>query len=170
MTLQHIRKPHRHPTGPEPLVTHVLDQPYDRQNVFAAILAGSAPAHRIFENDTVLAFLDIAPQGPGHTLVIPKSGVTNLFDITPDDLGSLLQAIQQVGRMLVAALAADGLEIQQLNGAAAGQTVFHLHFHLIPRFDGVPIIPHAEAKVADQADLAAMAARILKGADLARDT
>jgi histidine triad (HIT) family protein len=151
-------------------VTHVLDQPYDSQNVFAAILAGNAPAHRIFENDTVLAFLDIAPQGPGHTLVIPKSGATNLFDISPDDLGSLLQAAQQVGRMLVAALGADGLEIQQLNGTAAGQTVFHLHFHLIPRFVGVPITPHAEADVVDQAELAAMAERIVNDADLARDT
>lgn len=112
-------------------MTNVLDHPYDNQNVFAAIIAGSAPAHRIFENDTVLAFLDIAPQGPGHTLVIPKSGVTNLFDIAPDDLGSLLEAVQQVGKQLVAALGADGLEVQQLNGAAAGQTVFHLHFHLI---------------------------------------
>lgn len=144
-------------------MTNVLDHPYDNQNVFVAIIAGSAPAHRIFENDTVLAFLDIAPQGPGHTLVIPKSGVTNLFDIAPDDLGSLLRAVQQVGKQLVGALGADGLEIQQLNGAAAGQTVFHLHFHLIPRFAGVPIIPHAEAKVADQAELAAMAERILKG-------
>jgi len=150
-------------------VTHVLDHHYDSHNVFAAILAGSAPAHRIFENDTVLAFLDIAPQGPGHALVIPKSGVANLFDITPDDLGSLLQAVQQVGRQLVAALGADGLEVQQLNGAAAGQTVFHLHFHLIPRFAGIPIIPHAEAEVADQAELAAMAARILRGADLSRE-
>ena len=124
-------------------------------------LLGGAPAHRIFENDTVLAFLDIAPQGPGHTLVIPKSGATNLFNIASDDLCSLLKAVQQVGKQLVAALGADGLEIQQLNGAAAGQTVFHLHFHLIPRFAGVPIIPHAEAVVADQTELAAMAARIL---------
>lgn len=150
-------------------MTHVLDQPHDSHNVFAAILAGSAPAHRIFENGTALAFLDIAPQGPGHTLVIPKSGATNLFDISPDDLSSLLQAVQQVSRMLVAALGADGLEIQQLNGAATGQTVFHLHFHLIPRFAGVPIIPRAEVKLADQTELAAMAARIVKGANLGRD-
>lgn len=142
-------------------VIHVLDQTYDSRNVFAAILAGEAPAHRIYEDEAALAFLDIAPQGPGHTLVIPKAGATNLFEIAARDLGALAQTVQRVGRMLVSALNADGLEIQQLNGAAAGQTVFHLHFHLIPRFTGVPIIPHADARLVEQVELANMAARIL---------
>jgi histidine triad (HIT) family protein len=110
-----------------------------------------------------MAFLDIAPQGVGHTLVIPREKFTNLFDINPDDLGLLIKTVQIVGRMLVTSLRADGLEVQQFNGSAAGQTVFHLHFHLIPRFAGVPIIPHSEARVVGQAELAETAARILAG-------
>lgn len=141
----------------------VLQPTYPTKNIFADILSGNAPAHIIYEDESTLAFLDIAPQGPGHTLVIPKQRATNLFDINSTDLGLLTMAVQAVARILVTSLQADAMEIQQLNGFAAGQTVFHLHFHLIPRFFGVPITPHSEARVVQQAELAAMAARIRAG-------
>ena len=141
-------------------MSQILQQTYNRQNIFADILTGRAPAHRIYEDETTFAFLDIAPQSPGHTLVIPKTNSTNIFDIRLIDLGALASTVQVVGRNLVASLCADGLEIQQLNGTAAGQTVFHLHFHLIPRFAGVPIIPHSEARIIEHAELSQMAARI----------
>jgi histidine triad (HIT) family protein len=144
-------------------LTQILQPTYLSDNVFAGILEGRTPAHRIYEDRAALAFLDIAPQGPGHTLVIPKEDAANLFDINSDSLGLLMEAVQIVGRMLVTSLHADGLEVQQLNGPAAGQTVFHLHFHLIPRFTGAPIIPHSEARIVGQAELAEMAARILAG-------
>lgn len=144
-------------------MSEILQSTYLSDNVFAAILRGRAPAHRIYEDRAALAFLDIAPQGPGHTLVIPKEDAANLFALNPVRLSQLMSAVQTVGRMLETSLRADGLEVQQLNGSAAGQTVFHLHFHLIPRFDGVPIIPHSEARVVAQAELAEMVERILAG-------
>lgn len=136
---------------------------YDDNNIFNQILKGTAPCHRIYEDEISLSFLDIAPQGPGHTLVIPKSlKIVGLLDFPPHKLSPFINSVQHVGKGLVSALNADGLEVQQLNGPAAGQTVFHLHFHLIPRFNGVPILTHTQAKRASHEELDQIARRIRK--------
>src|ERR671912_981089 len=114
---------------------------YDRDNVFAKILRGELPCHKIYETDRILAFMDVMPRGDGHVLVIPKAKARNLFDIRPDDLAELAKAVQVVGRAAKAALSADGLTIQQFNESAGGQVVFHIHFHVIPRFEGIALRP-----------------------------
>jgi histidine triad (HIT) family protein len=129
---------------------------YDQNNVFAKILRGELPAHKVFEDDKVFALLDIMPRAPCHTLVIPKSSVRTILDIAPDDLAYLIKATQTIARAAVKAFAADGLTIQQFNEPAGGQVVFHLHFHVIPRRAGVALKPPASVKedpavLADQA-------------------
>lgn len=115
---------------------------YDPQNIFARILRGEIPAHRVYENDEVVAFMDVMPQGPGHTLVLPRTPSRNLLDADPSVLGALMRAVQRVARGAMSAFKADGVTVIQFNEAAAGQSVFHLHFHVIPRFDGVALKPH----------------------------
>lgn len=115
---------------------------YDDSNVFAKILRGELPAHKVYETEAVLAFMDIMPRGDGHVLVISKAKARNIFDVAPDDLAELAKAVQIVGRAARDALSADGLTIQQFNESAGGQVVFHIHFHVIPRFEGVPLKPH----------------------------
>ena len=115
---------------------------YDDNNVFAKILRGELPCQKVYETDRVLAFMDIMPRGDGHALVIPKAKARNILDVAPDDLAEIAKAAQIVGRAAKEALSADGLTIQQFNESAGGQVVFHLHVHVIPRFDGVPIRPH----------------------------
>lgn len=117
--------------------------PYDPQNIFAKILKGEIPSHRVYESDDVVAFMDVMPQGRGHTLVIPKRGSRNLLDADPGVLGPLMTAVQKVAAAVKAAFKADGVTIMQFNEPASGQTVFHLHFHVIPRFDGVALKPHS---------------------------
>src|SRR5271154_4366953 len=119
---------------------------YDPNNVFAKILRGELPAHKVFEDDKVFAFLDIMPRTPGHTLVIPKSTVRTILDIAPDDLSYLIKAPQTIARAAVKVFAADGLTIQQFNEPAGGQVVFHLHVHVIPRKAGVALKPPASVK------------------------
>ncbi len=115
---------------------------YDDSNVFAKILRGELPCQKVYETDHVLAFMDIMPRGDGHVLVIPKAGARNILDVKPDDLAELIKAVQIVARAAKDAFSADGLTIQQFNESAGGQVVFHLHVHVIPRFDGVPLRPH----------------------------
>jgi histidine triad (HIT) family protein len=115
---------------------------YDDNNVFAKILRGELPCHKVYETERVLAFMDVMPRGDGHVLVIPKAKARNLLDIAPDDLAELAKAVQIVGRATKSALSADGLTIQQFNESAGGQVVFHIHFHVIPRFEGVALKPH----------------------------
>jgi histidine triad (HIT) family protein len=115
---------------------------YDDNNVFAKILRGELPCQKVYETDRVLAFMDIMPRGDGHALVVPKAKARNILDVEPDDLAELMKAVQVVGRAVKAAFSADGLTIQQFNESAGGQVVFHLHVHVIPRFDGVPLRPH----------------------------
>ena len=115
---------------------------YDDNNVFAKILRGELPCHKVYETDRILAFMDVMPRGDGHVLVIPKSKARNLLDVSPDVLAELVQAVQVVGKAAKSALSADGLTIQQFNERAGGQVVFHIHFHVLPRFDGVPMKPH----------------------------
>jgi histidine triad (HIT) family protein len=119
---------------------------YDSNNIFAKILRGELPAHKVYENDAVFAFLDIMPRAPGHTLVIPKAPARTFLDIDPDDLAHLIKATQTVARAAVKVFAADGLTIQQFNEPAGGQVVFHLHVHVIPRRNGEPLKPPASFK------------------------
>ena len=132
---------------------------YDNNNIFAKILRGEIPCHKIYENDHVLAFMDVMPQADGHALVIPKSPSRNLLDADPASLGALLAAVQKVAVAVKQAFAADGVLVSQYNEAAAGQTVFHLHFHVLPRKDGEPLRPHS-GKMADHAVRARHAAAI----------
>ena len=116
---------------------------YEPQNIFAKILKGEIPSQRVYEDEHCVAFMDVMPQGPGHTLVIPKSGSRNLLDASPEVLQSLILTVQKVARAVQAGFDADGITIMQFNEPAAGQTVFHLHFHVIPRFDGVALRAHS---------------------------
>jgi histidine triad (HIT) family protein len=138
---------------------------YDANNIFAKILRGELPAHKVYEDGKAFSFLDIMPRAPGHTLVIPKAPVRTFLDIEPDDLGHLIRVTQRVARAAVKVFAADGLTIQQFNEPAGGQVVFHLHVHVIPRQDGVPLKPPATFKE-DPAVLSDQALRLaaaLKG-------
>ena len=134
-----------------------LDGTYDEANIFAKILRGEAPSVRVFEDDHVFAFMDVFPQSRGHTLVIPKhSRARNLLEEEPQVLKELILGVQRVARAVRAALNPDGLVVTQFNGAPAGQTVYHLHFHIIPRWDGVALGRHAEG-MADMDELKGLA-------------
>jgi len=137
-----------------------LDGTYDAGNIFAKILRGEMPSARVFEDDHVLAFMDVFPQSKGHTLVIPKhSTARNFLEEEPQIIGPLMLGVQRVARAVRAALQPDGLVITQFNGAASGQTVYHLHFHIIPRWEGVALGRHGEG-MADAEELKALAAQI----------
>ncbi|MGE7156292.1 HIT family protein [Methylorubrum rhodesianum] len=133
--------------------------PYDPDNIFGKILRGEIPCHKVYEDEHSLAFMDVMPQGEGHTLVIPKAPSRGLLDAEPRTLAALIGTVQRVGRAVKAAFDADGLTLFQYNEPAGGQTVFHLHFHLVPRHDGVPLKRH-EGGMADNTVLAEHAARI----------
>ena len=129
---------------------------YDPNNIFGKILRGELPAYKVYEDDKAIAFLDIMPQAPGHALVVPKSPARTILDIAPDDLAHAIKVAQKVAKAAVPVFAADGVTIVQFNEPASGQTVFHLHIHVIPRKDGVPLRPHGSYKeepsvLADQA-------------------
>ena len=138
---------------------------YDPNNIFAKILRGALPAHKVYEDDKALSFLDIMPRAPGHTLVIPKAPARTFLDIEPDDLAHLIKVSQRIARAAVKVFDADGLTIQQFNEPAGGQVVFHLHVHILPRKQGVPLKPPASFKE-DPAVLSDQALRLssaLKG-------
>ncbi len=116
---------------------------YRSDNVFAKILRGELPAHRVYEDEHTLAFMDIMPQVEGHTLVIPKYRAVDLLDLPTEDLSKTIQVTQRVARAVKHAFSADGIMLAQLSGAAAGQTVFHVHFHILPRADGIDLRLHA---------------------------
>jgi histidine triad (HIT) family protein len=118
---------------------------YDPSNIFARILRGELPAHKVYETDRVLAFMDIMPRADGHVLVIPKTAARNLLDIHPDELAELAKAVQFVAKGVKSAMAADGITIQQFNESAGGQVVFHIHVHVLPRWTGVALRPHTGA-------------------------
>ena len=115
---------------------------YDPNNLFARILRGELPSTKVFEDEHVIAIMDVMPQGPGHTLVIPRAPSRNMLDIDKDDLQLTIVAVQRVARAVKKAFNAPGVFIMQFNEQAAGQTVFHTHFHVIPRFEGVGLKPH----------------------------
>jgi histidine triad (HIT) family protein len=129
---------------------------YDPANIFAKILKGELPCHKVYEDDTALAMMDIFPQSRGHTLIVPKAASRNLLDADPAALAAVMPLVQRVTRAVKAATGADGIRLAQFNEAPAGQTVFHLHFHVIPVYEGVPLGAHGGGK-ADDAELAALA-------------
>lgn len=132
---------------------------YDPSNIFAKILRGELPAQTIHEDDDVLAFLDIMPRATGHTLVIPKRPARNLLDVDPGDLAKVMAGAQRIARAAMAAFEADGVTLQQFSESAGGQVVFHLHVHVIPRHEGVPMRPPA-TEMAKPEDLAAAAEKL----------
>ncbi len=133
---------------------------YDPENPFAKILRGELPAHKVYEDDDIFSFMDIFPQSRGHTLVIPKTPAENIFDLEPAWLTKLMAGTQKVAIAIRAALEPDGVLVGQFNGAAAGQTVFHIHFHIIPRWQGKRMPGHGNTKRADDDELAALAVQI----------
>ena len=132
---------------------------YDSSNIFARILRGEMPAETVHEDERTLAFMDIMPRTEGHTLVVPKAPVRTFFDIGPEDLAALYASVQKVSRAVVSAFGADGLTVQQFNEPAGGQVVFHMHVHVLPRWDGVPLRPHT-GEMAPKEAVAASAAKI----------
>jgi histidine triad (HIT) family protein len=132
---------------------------YDSNNVFAKILRGEIPCHKVYEDDDAIVFMDVMPQAPGHTLVVPKAASRNLLDADPNVLAKLLPVSQKVARAVKAAFNADGVSVFQYNEPAGGQSVFHLHVHVVPRYDGVPLKPHS-GKMEDPAVLAANAEKV----------
>ena len=119
---------------------------YDSNNIFAKILRGEFPCYKVFEDDHVLAFLDIMPRSPGHTLVIPKAPARNILDINVDDYLHVARATHRIAAAAKKAFDADGITVQQFNEAAGGQVVFHLHVHVMPRQDGIALLPPASRK------------------------
>jgi histidine triad (HIT) family protein len=115
---------------------------YDDQNVFAKILRGEIPSQKVYEDENCIAIMDVMPQSTGHTLVLPKAGSRNILDIDAKDLTSAILVVQRLARAVMKAFDADGVLVNQFNEAASGQTVFHTHFHVIPRFEGRPMKRH----------------------------
>ena len=134
---------------------------YDPDNIFAKILRGDIPAVKVWEDDHVLAFMDVFPQSEGHVLVIAKTSTArNLLEIEPDVLARVMAATQRTARAVEKALNPEGFQIMQFNGEAGGQTVFHLHFHIIPRWADRPLKGHGHAPTAEAAVLRSLADRI----------
>jgi histidine triad (HIT) family protein len=135
--------------------------PYDSNNIFAKILRGDLPAHKVFEDAETLAFMDIMPRCDGHTLVIPKSPARNLLDASPAQLAACMRTVQKIAAAVMKAFGAQGITLQQFNEVAGGQVVFHLHFHILPRSEGVSLGPPA-SKMERPETLAANAEKIRK--------
>ena len=133
---------------------------YDTSNIFAKILRGEFPCYKVYEDDHVLAFLDIMPRTPGHTLVIPKAPARNILDISPEDLAHVARGAQKIARAAMQAFAADGITLQQFSEPAGGQVVFHLHIHVMPRHNGIALLPPASRKE-DASVLEAHAAKLI---------
>lgn len=131
---------------------------YDPDNVFAKILRGELPSERVCEDDDTLVFMDIMPRAEGHCLVIPKTPCRNVLDASAEQMGTCLVTVQKVANAAMAAFGADGITLQQFNEADGGQEVFHLHFHILPRFKGVPLRP--PGKMEDMAVVQANAAKL----------
>jgi histidine triad (HIT) family protein len=149
----------RQDRGPLSTRERAMSQAYDPNNIFAKILRGEAPSTKVFEDDVAFAFMDIMPRADGHALVIPKVAARNIFDIAPAELARFVTAVQKVAIGVKAGMKADGLTIQQFNESAGGQIVFHLHFHILPRWTGVALRPPGGPIVAGDV-LAPFAAKI----------
>lgn len=138
-----------------------LETSYDPENIFAKIIAGDIPCVKLFEDDETLAFMDVFPQSEGHCLVVHKSApATNLLTIDDKALAAVMRTVQKITGAVAKGLSPDGIRIAQFNGAPAGQTVFHLHFHVIPAYEGVPLGAHASGGPADTDTLEPIAEKI----------
>ena len=131
---------------------------YDSDNIFAKILRGDLPSERVYDDDHTLVFMDIMPRSEGHCLVIPRTAARNFLDATPSQLAACMATAQRVAQAAMVAFEADGITLQQFNEAAGGQEVFHLHFHILPRFAGVPLRP--PGKMEDMEVIKANAAKL----------
>jgi histidine triad (HIT) family protein len=118
-----------------------MTEPYDPNNIFAKILRGEAPCVRVAEDEFSLSFMDIMPRADGHVLVVPKTPARNILDIAPSDVARLMPAVQRIAIAVKSGLGAEGIVVQQFNESAGGQIVFHLHFHVLPRWSGVALRP-----------------------------
>jgi histidine triad (HIT) family protein len=133
--------------------------PYEPNNIFARIVRGEIPCHKVYEDADTLAFLDIMPQAEGHTLVIPKNAGEDIYSTPPEALAAAIRTTQRIARAVKKAFGPPGIMVAQLNGPAAGQSVFHLHFHVVPRYAGKDLALHA-SRQADHVVLAEHAARL----------
>ena len=138
-----------------------LNGTYDDNNLFAKILRGEVPAVKVYEDDAVLAFMDIFPQARGHLLVIPKVKVRNFLELPPTLVAPLLERVHWLTKGVVKALNPDGVTVTQFNGEDSGQTIFHLHFHIIPRYAGVRLAGHGHSNRADIPQLGEIAQQII---------
>lgn len=139
---------------------------YDPDNIFAKILRGDMPSVKVWEDDDVLAFMDVFPQSEGHVLVVSKTSTArNILEIEPETLAKLTAAVQRTARAVEKALKPEGLSLMQFNGDAGGQTVFHLHFHIVPRWADRPMRGHGHAPMADAEQLKALAQKIAAALD-----
>ena len=132
---------------------------YDDQNIFAKILRGEIPCVKVYEDAKTLAFMDVMPESDGHVLVVPKEPAENVLDLSADGMAAMMATTQRIAKAVDKALAPDGILLKQYNGAAAGQSVFHIHFHIVPRWDGVAMAPHGKVMV-QAAALEPIAAKI----------
>ncbi|TCL74029.1 HIT family protein [Rhizobium sp. BK251] len=137
----------------------MTDPFYDSNNIFAKILRGEIPSYRVYEDDNAIVFMDVMPQAPGHALVVPRAASRNMLDADPQTLSKVIPIVQKIARASKEAFDADGVTVVQFNEPAAGQSVFHLHFHVIPRHEGVPLKPHS-GTMEDGAILAANAEKL----------
>lgn len=137
---------------------------YDPNNIFAKILRGEAPCFKVYEDEMTLAFMDVMPQAEGHTLVIPKYPAEDLHDLDPDYAAAMAKTVKKIAAAVKKAFDAPGILVAQLNGAPAGQTVFHIHTHIIPRSQGIDLKLHAR-QMADFEELKKHAERIRKALD-----
>jgi histidine triad (HIT) family protein len=120
---------------------------YDRSNIFAKILRGEIPCVKVYEDDKTLSFMDVMPESDGHVLVVPKEAAQDIFDLSSEGLTAMMATTQKVARAVDKALSPDGIQLKQYNRAPAGQSVFHVHFHIVPRWDGARLAPHGKAMV-----------------------
>ena len=132
---------------------------YDRDNIFAKILRGQIPCVKVHEDDKTLAFMDVMPEATGHVLVVPKENAENILDLSAQGMSAMMATVQKVAKAVDKALSPDGILLKQYNRAAAGQTIFHVHFHIVPRFEDDHLAPHAKAMV-DAKTLEPIAAQI----------
>lgn len=132
---------------------------YDSSNIFAKILRGEIPTVKVFEDDKTLAFMDVMPEAEGHVLVVPKEPAEDILSLSPEGLSAMMATVQTVAKAVDKALSPGGILIKQYNRAPAGQSVFHIHFHIVPRWEGVPMAPHGKVMV-EAARLEPIAAKI----------
>jgi histidine triad (HIT) family protein len=132
---------------------------YDPGNIFAKILRGEIPCVKVYEDEKTLAFMDVMPEAEGHVLVVPREPAENILDLSAEGMAAMMATTQKVTKAVDRALSPDGILLKQYNRAAAGQSIFHVHFHIVPRWEGVGLAPHGKIMV-DAARLEPVAAKI----------